>query len=474
MILRRGLGIGLLGLAALPATAQDLLSVWRAAEQHDRTLAVARAEHAASQTRREQAAALWRPNLTLGLGAGLGASETRMKGAQFSAPGFGTSEGVNFGTSGHGGPATRAGLTAQQPLINRGRDAARAQLELGAEMGDAAWRAAHNALLLRTAQRYFALALADETLRVTERQAASVARTRVEAHDRFEIGDAPVTDTHEADAALASVRAQVEAARLQRELARQALADSTGLPQPQAWLAGATAAPAQSLPAWTEAALTVNPQVRLAAQGVTMAEHELRKRRAGDSVSLDLVAQAGYDRLGGRGEFGAASNRNANAMVGLQINIPLYDGGSSRAQASEGARLLDKAQAQLEQAREQVGEQVRSAWLGWQAGAARVDALQSGLKASTARLDATRLGRAVGDRTLMDVLNAENDHARATLALAEALTEQLQQRLRLAALADRLDDVLLAELNATLVAPAAAAADQGAPATLPAAQKDRR
>ena len=48
--LRHGLGIGLLGLGALPATAQDLLTVWRAAEQHDRTLAVARAEHAAAQT----------------------------------------------------------------------------------------------------------------------------------------------------------------------------------------------------------------------------------------------------------------------------------------------------------------------------------------------------------------------------------------------------------------------------------------
>ena len=170
---RRGLAIGLLGLAALPATAQDLLAVWRAAEQHDRTLAVARAEHAAAQTKREQAEALWRPNVMLGLGAGLGASDTRMKGAQFSAPGFGTSEGVDFATSVHAGLATRANLIAQQPLVNRGREAARAQLELGAEMGDTAWRAARNELLLRTAERYFALAVAQEQLRVTERQAVS-------------------------------------------------------------------------------------------------------------------------------------------------------------------------------------------------------------------------------------------------------------------------------------------------------------
>ncbi|QTD44151.1 TolC family protein [Ottowia testudinis] len=470
---RRGLGIGLLGLAALPAAAQDLAAVWRAAEQHDRTLAVARAEHAAAQTKREQAQALWRPNVMLGLGAGLGAGDMRMKNAQFSAPGMGTSEGVNFRTSVNAGLATRANLVAQQPLLNPGRDAARAQLALGADMGDVAWRAARSQLMLRTAERYFALAVAEEQLRVTERQAESVARAATEAHDRFQLGDVPVTDTHEADAALAGVRAQVEAARLQRDLARQSLADSTGLPQPVARLPAQGTALGETLQSWIDAAQAANPQAQLAAHGVRLAEHELRRRRAGDSVSVDLVAQAGFDRLGGRGDFGTASNRNANAMVGVQVNIPLYDGGMSRAQASEGARLLDKAQAQLEAAREQLAEQVRGSWLGWQAGQARIAALQDGLTASAARLDATRTGREVGDRTLMDVLNAENDHARATLALAEARTAQVLHQLRLAALADRLDEARLAAVSTAVVPDVAATSAALQSAALPARRQGR-
>jgi outer membrane protein len=63
---------------------------------------------------------------------------------------------------------------------------------------------------------------------------------------------------------------------------------------------------------------------------------------------------------------------------------------------------------------------------------------------------AARLGFEVGDRTLLDVLNAENDHARATLALAEARVDQVVSRLRLAALADRLGEALLGEVNAGL------------------------
>ena len=460
----------LLALAALPAVAmaEDLLTVWQAAAQHDRALNVARAEHAAGQALREQAAALWRPTVSLGLGAGLGAQHTRMEGAHFSAPGMGAANGVDFGLDVHSGLATRAALEARQPIFNRSRDAARAQLELGAEMTDSIWREARQQQVLRTADGYFNLALADERVRLGERHAEAVARSRTEAHERFELGDVPVTDTHEADAALASVRARLEAARLQQALARQALADGTGLAAPRAQLPGQMAAAAGSLQDWLDAAMAQNLRVRLAEQGVALAEHEARKRRAASGVTVDLVGQASFDRVGGTGGH-AATSRSHGSLVSVQVNIPIYDGGMAGAQASEGARRIEKAHAQLELAREQVAEQVRASWLGWQAGEARLLALQDGLKASAARLDATRVGRAVGDRTLMDVFQAENDHAAAALGLAEACVGQVLNRLRLAALADRLDDGVMAEANASLMSdkPVASGAAEDRGATRP-------
>jgi outer membrane protein len=368
-----------------------------------------------------------------------------MNGARFGAPGFGQSSDVNFATSVNAGLLTRGSVIAQQPLYDQGRDASRAQLELGADMGDTRWRVAQNERALRVAERYFALAAAQEQLRVAERQADAVARSAEEAHDRFAIGESPVTDTHEADAALASAHAQVEAARLQLTLARQALIDSTGLAAPTARLPASGNAPDGDLPDWIDTALARNPHIRLAEQAVAMAEQDLRKRRARNGATIDLVAQAALDRIAGDGDFGVASNREHNAMIGVQINIPLYDGGMSHAQAGEGARLLDTAQARLELAREQVAGEVRAAWLGWHADEARIAALQDGLKASAARLDATRLGREVGDRTLLDVLTAENDFAQATLALAQARIDQVLRRLYLAALADRLDETAMSE-----------------------------
>ena len=141
---------------------------------------------------------------------------------------------------------------------------------------------------------------------------------------------------------------------------------------------------------------------------------------------------------------------NLNAMVGVQINIPIDAGGMIRAQEREAAERLAKARAELELAREEVGQQARSAWQGLETGVVRIAALQDAQTASSARLDATRLGREVGDRTLLDVLGAENDHAQTVLALAQARSDQVLTRLRLAALADRLDEDLLAQVSATL------------------------
>ncbi|MEO8838276.1 MAG: TolC family protein, partial [Herbaspirillum sp.] len=69
-------------------------------------------------------------------------------------------------------------------------------------------------------------------------------------------------------------------------------------------------------------------------------------------------------------------------------------------------------------------------------------------KASQARLDATRLGNEVGDRTTLDLLNAENDAANAELMLLQGRVGLLLDRLRLAALGGELDEAQLESVNA--------------------------
>ncbi|MGB3451957.1 MAG: TolC family protein [Giesbergeria sp.] len=439
---------------ATPAAwATDLLQAWQAAQQNDRELAVARAAHGTAQPQRDQAAALWRPGVALTASAGLATNENEMRGAQFSAPGLGQSNGVNFATSVTGGTATRWALQASQPLINPVRSAQQQQLGLQADMTDLQWQAASQATMLRTAQRYFDVAVAQEALQMLDRQLQAVQKASTEAQDRYELGSLPITDTHEARARLAGLRAQRLAAQTDLDVKRRLLADSTGLPGSSlaVQLPGNIEATApRDLTAWQSDAEANNPSLRMQALALDIAKAEAQKHSLRAATTVDLVAQAGQDRLHGSGDFGSARNKSVNAMVGVQINVPLYTGGWRSAKQDEALALQAKAEAQVQSTREQVAQQVHSAWLGLSVGAGRVQALGEALAASEARLDATRLGHEVGHRTLLDVLNAENDAAAARLALAQARTGLLLDRLRLAALAGQLDEDTLHSANQVL------------------------
>ena len=121
-----------------------------------------------------------------------------------------------------------------------------------------------------------------------------------------------------------------------------------------------------------------------------------------------------------------------------------------QARQQEALRGIDKAQAQADRIRQQVFQQMRAAWLGLKVGAGRIDALAQALASTRSRLDTTRLGRQVGDRTTLDLLNTENEAASAELALLQARIEALMNRLRLAAVGGRLDETWLQSVNASL------------------------
>jgi len=447
---RAALAAAMLALCSLSAQAADLMQVWQAAHLHDPQAAVADAARAAGETRRAQGAALWRPSVMLSASAGRSSAQTAMDGAQFSAPGFGQSNGVSFGTSINNGSATGWSLSARQPLYSAQRE----QLNIGANAASLQWRIAQQNLMLQTAQRYFDVVLAGRKLALLRQQQSAVERAYTEAKDRFALGDAPVTDTHEAAARARGLQAQVLAAQSELELAQTVLADATGLAPDalQVMAPAAQTAPAELPPLahWLALAQDSNPQLRLQKVHAESARQEVKKHSAIASPTLDLVAQAGRERLSGSGDFGAASTTIRQQMIGVQFNFPLYTGGMLSAKLEEALRLQDKADAEIVQSQQQIAQQTRAAWLGLQTGAARLSALEQAAAASQSRLGATRLGRQVGDRTTLDVLNAENDASSADLALLQARIEVLQNRLRLQALAGQLGKAQLQTVNALL------------------------
>ena len=445
---------GALVSSSLSAIAMDLMEAWQATRQHDPQVNISAASRAIGEAQKTQATSLWRPTIVLGATAGVTSAATTVSGAHFSAPAFGESDGVGFGTSVENGSSTRWVLSASQPLINKGRRAQSRQLQIASEVSELEWQIAQQDLILRTAQRYFNVVLLDSKLSVLRAQQKAVDLARAEATDRFSLGDKPITDTHEASARAFALQAQVLATENEWELAKGALTDTTGILNSTVRILpnAAEVPPSKLAPLdqWLTAAIEKNPHLQMMLANVKVAQQEVSKYGALSAITLDLVAQAGRDQLNGNGSYGSASNSATQHMIGLQLSIPLYTGGYRNAKLTELLRLQEKATAQVELTRQQIGQQTRAVWLSMQTGAARLLALTEARKASMARLDATRLGRQVGDRTTLDLLQAENDASASDLALLQARIELLLNQLQLHALCGQLDEQQISLVNAML------------------------
>lgn len=454
MIPRTLIATAALALTATVASATDLLQVWQAARQHDPQGAVSEASRAAGASRREQAAALWRPHLGLSASLGWASAQSQMNGAQFAMPGSAPVSGASFGTSVNGGTASRWALNAKHPLYNAERRAQSAQLGIAAQASEHEWQLAQQDWLLQTTQRYFDVVQAERHLALVQQQQQAVNKALNEAKDRFALGDAPVTDTHEAQARAQSLAAQAIAAGNELDMARQVLGDATGLPVQTLKLQSpghdAVAKAPEPLADWLQRAEHNNPMLKLQQAQADAAQQDIEKHRAVASPTLDLVAQASRDRISGSGDFGSASNTQSQQMVGVMLNVPLYTGGWRSAKLQEATHLHAKERAELERTRLQVSQMTRAAWQAVQSGQARLEALDAGRTASQARLAATQLGRQVGDRTTLDLLNAQNDASAAELAWLQGRIETLMAQLRLHAMAGQLGASQLQAVNAAL------------------------
>ena len=454
MMQLKAISVAALALVAMSVHATDLLEVWQAASTHDPEVAISQAARAAGEARRSQSSALWRPSVRVEGGVAMMNANSETAGAHFSAPGLGQSNGVGFNTSVNNGTSTNLTFSARQPLFNRELSAQSRQLDIAADAAELEWQSARQDLIVHTAQRYFDVILAQRKVDLLQQQRQAVDKALVEAKDRFALGDTPITDTHEASARAQALQAQWLGAQSELQIAQTTLADATGLAsaklQPLSADGVVDTTDLAPLPHWQALALDQNPLLRMQMTNAQAAHEEARKFSAAGGATLDLVAQAGQQRLSGNGDFGAASNTLRQQSIGVQLSIPIYTGGYRNARQEEALRLEDKALAEVERTRQQTGQQTQAAWLGLRTGSARIHALAESLKATRARLDATRLGRQVGDRTTLDLLNAENDASSSELALLQARVDVLLNQLRLHALAGDLDESRLLPVNAQL------------------------
>jgi outer membrane protein len=406
-----------LALGTAGAQAQSLVELYEAARGYDTALQSSRAQYDASLAKADQAKAGLRPQA--GLGAGANWVNNRN----------------DVTDSGRTSNTQNVTLSASQPLyrpVNRYNDE---QGQLSVAIARAQLDAAEQDLMVRTAQAYFDVLAAQDTLTFVQAQKTAVAEQLAAAKRNFEVGTTTVTDSREAQARFDLVLAQEIAASNDlrvKKLALDQLVGRTGA-SPRPLVAPVTlpaVQPADPEP-WVIEAQRQHPLVRQADKAFEIAEVEVQKAQAGHKPTLDLVGQYQVAR-GPNSNFPTAGNvRTNNASIGVQFNLPLYAGNAIENRVRETLALVEKSRADRETALRNIAQAIRSAYYGVVSGTGQVKALEAAEASSQSALDANKLGYQVGVRINIDVLNAQSQLFQTKRDLAVARYNVLVGQLRL-------------------------------------------
>jgi outer membrane protein len=342
-----------------------------------------------------------------------------------------------------------------QPLFRWQNYVQYGQAKLLAIQSEANFAQARQDLILRVAQAYFDVLFAEENLTAVQASKTAIVQQLEQAKKNFEVGTATITDTHEAQSRYDLAVAQQIAAESDLEIKHYALnlivGKETGVLS--RLKPAATLAPPQpaSMQQWVEAAETASFLVQAQQAAAEVANKEVERNRAGHLPTLDAVANYGENNAGAS-QFGSNRLETTTRTVGLQLNIPLYQGGVINSKVREATANRDAAMSVLESTKRGAAQGARQSYLGVVNGLAQVRALEAALVSSTSALESNRLGYEVGVRINIDVLNAEQQLYSTKRDLAKARFDTLLAQMKLKASVGSLGEDDLQQLNALFVA----------------------
>ncbi|QPF74491.1 TolC family outer membrane protein [Roseateles sp. DAIF2] len=440
------LGLLLAGLAG-GAQAQSLAELYDAARAYDATYLAARALAESAQYKAEQANALARP--TLGLGVSGTHQQSDPPTSHATAP---NGQRVQVTGDRVGTTTWQSGLNAKYALYNRANSLTIEQAQRSLSVAQADLETAEQDLIVRVSQAYFDVLAAGDVLTTAKANKAAISEQLASAKRNFEVGTTTITDAREAQARFDLAGAQELAAENDLRVKRVTLDQIVGRlgvePRPLAVPVALPAIAPLNVEPWVTQADELHPAVRKARLGLEVAQLETGKARAANGVTVDLTGTLGVNNV--RGSGAQLPGTTTAGTVGVQMNLPLYTGGYNQNRIKETLVLEEKSRNDLEFARRSVAENTRRAFLGVQSLQAQVKAYEAAETSSKLALEATQLGYKVGVRVNLDVLNAQTQLYTTQRDLAKARYDTVLTGLRLRQASGQLKPEDVAAVNQLL------------------------
>ncbi|TKD50812.1 TolC family outer membrane protein [Sphingomonas baiyangensis] len=241
--------------------------------------------------------------------------------------------------------------------------------------------------------------------------------------DRFEVGDVTRTDVAQSEARLAVAVGQLRAAEAQLVASREAYVELVGsAPGPLA-----PPPPLPNLPADPQAAVVAalnnNPALDAAEQNRDAARLDTRAARAARMPQVDVVAGGNYFNYLGTlqsATIGGVPQTGTAAQAGLGFTVPLYQGGRPAAQVRQAQAREGVAIEQVTATERAVIADARTAFAQWQSSLRVIEASEAAVSANRLSLEGVRAENSVGNRTIIEILNAEQELLNAQVDLVTA------------------------------------------------------
>lgn len=285
--------------------------------------------------------------------------------------------------------------------------------------------------LVQAQQRFLKTVVAAETRALA---AGTGTRTAVdEAQARFDLN---LAQELEARQAVDLSRRQLEAL-VNQPIGKLAVMDTSNL--------NLGALVQGSLDDWIAQSLRSSPEVQAVQAQIEQLRQEIGKARAGHLPTVDLVAQAQRSRSD---NIISPQSRYVSQSIGLQLNVPLYNGGYVNSQTRQASAEAERAREQLEALRLDLAVRVHREYRAVTEGALRIRGLEVAARSARVALDSARKSMAAGVRTTVDVLNAEQQLVQVERDLAQARYLAVASTVRLQALAGAVDEDIMTRTSA--------------------------
>jgi outer membrane protein len=394
----------------MPALADTIEAALVRAYQNNPQLNAQRAQVRSTDENVPQALSGYRPKVALTASAGYQYTDTN------STQG-GTPTQIAR-TEIHGAnPPRSAGLTVTQTLFNGQQTANRTRAAESQVSGAReALRVLEQSVLLSAATIYMDYLRDAAIVEVQKSNVRVLEQTLKQTRDRFNVGEVTRTDVAQSEAQLAAGRTQELTAESNLTTTRSNFRRIIGN-EPEALAPGSPVdryLPG-TLPAAVDLSLVENPNVTAAMYGidVNFLQVKINEGALLPTVSLQASVQQSYEQT-------MTTFRSFGASAIAQVSVPIYQGGAEYSLIRQSKETLAQQRLNLETTRDQTRANAVTAWGQLVAGKAQVASAQAQVQASEIALNGVREEAKAGQRTTLDVLNAQQTLVNARVALVTA------------------------------------------------------